>query len=189
MLRSAKVQGLDPSCVLQFLSPVILQLMIESSQQLVSPEVDDMLKQFLELEAKPENCEEFVALHLALISCLHAHLKTKSVTVGDLYPHATVMDAAVWEKPISMIARTVARCDAIQTPRKCDANKHPASVLLPGKSQNFGLDVAMPYGRNQCLLFQDHQCSENHASGTAIAREVLRQYGLIEDGQNALPGA
>jgi hypothetical protein len=115
-------------------------------------------------------------------------LKTKSVTVGDLYPHATVLDASVWEKPISMIARTVARCDATQTPRKSDASAHAKSVLLLGNSRNSALDVAMPHGNNKWLLFQGH-CSENNATGTAIAREVLRQYGLIEDGQNALPGA
>ena len=155
--------------------------MIELSPQLVSPKVDDILKKMLALEARRENWKELVALHLALISCLHAHLETASITLGDLYPNATVFDETVLEKPISMMARTVAQCDTHLTPNCNDARLHAKSVVLLDTSHDLGFGVAMSHGVNAWLLF------ETNATGTS-ARDVLRAYGQIEDRQNALPG-
>ncbi len=178
--RFGNVDGFGPGFIPR-LSPVMLKLMIESSQQLVSPKVDDIVKKMLALEARRENWKELVAMHLSLISCLHAHLKTVSVTLGDLYPNATVFDETVLEKPISMMARTVAQCDAHLTPKCNDSSLHAKSVVLLDKSHDLGFGVAMPHGDNAWLLF------ETNATGTT-ARDVLRTYGLIEDRQNALPG-
>ncbi len=169
------------------LSPVILELMIETSGQLVSPEVHKILLQMLALEARFnwESWEEFLALHLALISCLHAHLKTGSVTLGELYPDATVFGASVLKKPIPMMSRSVAKLKEQMTPKRKVAILHARSVVLPGKS-NPGFDVAMPHGDNEWLLIEA-KYSENDATRTE-AEDVLYKYDLIEARQNALPG-
>lgn len=168
------------------LSPVILQLIFRSTQRLVSPEIDIILRCMLALESGFNwmSWEKFLALYLALISSLHALAKVESVTVGELYRGAATLNSSVLDVKIPMIPRSVVQCDAF-SPTLAASRTHATSVILP-KKNNPGFDVAMAFGMNQWLLIEA-KYSENNATTTS-ALEVFRKYSLIEDGQNAFPG-
>ena len=168
------------------LSPVLLQLMFQCMKRLVSPEVDSILRRMLAFEAGSEwpSWYQFVALHLALISCLHARVSTAFITVAELYPGATALDAAALQTQIPMSVRAVTELDAAFTPTRADASAHANAVIVPRQIvRNLGFDAAMPYGENQWLLFE-----ATLSANSATASDVLRSYGRIEDRQNKLPG-
>lgn len=188
------VDGLDKAFVPR-LSPLILHLMLEPPNQLVvSPEIDDILRQILALEANFnwESWEKFLALHLALMSCLYAHLNVSSVTVGELFAGATVIDPSVLQKRIPTVARVVRNFDLTEQttstfePNHTDAVKYANSVVMSPRN-NPGFDVAMPYLGNQWLLVEAKYSASNAETSTSVP-QIVKKCGLIERGQNALPG-
>ena len=171
------------------LSSVILHSMLKSLARwrIVTPDIDITLGHILNLEWNFDwrVWRLFFAKHLALVTKVRAYAGIESVTVGDMFPRAAVLDSSVLQTRIPTVIRQVTHVREHMTPRRSQAVQF-ANAIVVQSDTNPGFSVAMPFGANEWLLVQAIYSKKN---ATAItARDVLRKYCSIEDRQTKLPG-